>query len=139
MTQTKQIFDHFGIEAQKMKLIEEMAELTAELAKNKDELKIMAEIADVSVVLEQIIDYYGREAIENIRQGKIERTLERIKSGYYNPKCQVCSIELDKQAFDAGYGCCEGCFMAYQEQLINDELERDYLNNLYNDDGFTKW
>jgi hypothetical protein len=33
MKQTQQIFDHFWIEAQKMKLIEEMAELTAELAK----------------------------------------------------------------------------------------------------------
>ena len=66
-----------------MKLIEEMAELTVELAKNKDELKIMAEIADVSVVLERIVDYYGRDIINNIRQGKIERTLERINSGYY--------------------------------------------------------
>ena len=84
MTQLQQIFDHFGIEAQKMKLIEEMAELTVDLAKNKDELKIMAEIADVSVVLERIVDYYGKEAIENIKQGKIERTLERINSGYYD-------------------------------------------------------
>ena len=83
MKQTQQIFDHFGIEAQKMKLIEEMAELTVELARNKDELKIMVEIADVSVVLDQIIDYYNRQAIENIKQGKIERTLERINSGYY--------------------------------------------------------
>ena len=83
MTQLQQIFDHFGIEAQKMKLIEEMAELTVDLAKNKDELKIMAEIADVSVVLERIVDYYGKEAIENIKQGKIERTLEWINSGYY--------------------------------------------------------
>ena len=66
-----------------MKLIEEMAELTVELAKNKDELKIMAEIADVSVVLERIVDYYGRDIINNIRQGKIERTLEWINSGYY--------------------------------------------------------
>jgi len=66
-----------------MKLIEEMAELTVDLAKNKDELKIMAEIADVSVVLERIVDYYGRDIINNIRQGKIERTLERINSGYY--------------------------------------------------------
>ena len=83
MTKLQQILDHFGIEAQKMKLIEEMAELTAELARNKDELKIMVEIADVSVVLDQIIDYYNRQAIDNIRQGKIERTLERINSGYY--------------------------------------------------------
>lgn len=101
MTPTQQIFDHFGIEAQKMKLIEEMAELTVELAKprnervfKKDEInkacdyinKILDEIADVSVVLDQIIDYYGREAIDNIRQGKIERTLERINSGYYEKK-----------------------------------------------------
>ena len=83
MKQTQQIFDHFGIEAQKIKLIEEMAELTVELAKNKDDLKIMVEIADVSVVLDQIIDYYGRDIINDIRQGKIERTLERINSGYY--------------------------------------------------------
>ena len=97
----QQILDHFGIETQKMKLIEEMAELTAELVNpNKDELKIMSEIADVSVVLEQIVDYYGRDAIDNIRQGKIERTLERIKSGYYNPKCQFRCRELDKQEFD---------------------------------------
>lgn len=44
----------------------------------------MAEISDVCVVLEQIVDYYGREAIKNIKQGKIERTLERINSGYYD-------------------------------------------------------
>ncbi len=89
--QTQQIFEHFGIEAQKMKLIEEMAELTKEIVKrkgkqNEDERKrhiIRSELADVSIVLEQLIEYYGKDFVEYIKQAKIERTLERINSGYY--------------------------------------------------------
>ena len=142
MKELQQIFDHFGIEAQKMKLIEEMAELTAELAKpNKDELKIMAEIADVSVVLEQIIDYYGREAIDNIRQGKIERTLERINSGYYEEKKQMSNLkpntnELAQVVVNKLNNTCQICHSILEDgekyvcQVCRVNLMQDHIANV---------
>jgi NTP pyrophosphatase (non-canonical NTP hydrolase) len=66
-------------------LMEEMAELTKEICKmrrgkdNRDE--ICEEIADVSVVLEQMKAHFGREKCEAFRQAKLarlEKTLEVV-------------------------------------------------------------
>lgn len=85
----KTIADHFG-EKQPTKLIEEIGELLQALAKldNNDTqdnvLHLLEEIADVEIVLEQIkYQLDGLECVKNIKQQKIQRTLKRIKSGYY--------------------------------------------------------
>jgi NTP pyrophosphatase (non-canonical NTP hydrolase) len=46
-----QALNHFGIDAQKIKAIEEMAELTQAICKDTN---IAEEIADVSILLEQL-------------------------------------------------------------------------------------
>lgn len=64
MTIYKEAITTFGIQRQKLKMIEEMAELTKELAKtfqpmsaaeiHQNNANICEEIADVSIVLEQM-------------------------------------------------------------------------------------
>lgn len=80
----KHIYNHFGEEAQLEKLREEVEELI-EAIKEKDLQHITEEIADVYVVIAQIESIYGIDTNEVIEicETKMERTLERIKSGYY--------------------------------------------------------
>jgi NTP pyrophosphatase (non-canonical NTP hydrolase) len=85
----KTIADTFGSK-QVMKLVEEMAELTQAIARvhnndnEENSLHIIEEMADVEIVLEQL-KYLLRsqDDFEIIKQQKIQRTLERIESGYY--------------------------------------------------------
>ena len=95
------IIEHFGINNQQRKLEEEIFELQEiildyEFSKNnfpkqhgicEDAFKekIIEEIADVMVLLEQFKTYYGitNEEITNLFWSKVARTLERIESGYY--------------------------------------------------------
>jgi NTP pyrophosphatase (non-canonical NTP hydrolase) len=85
----KTIADHFQ-HKQVMKLVEEMAELTQAIVRvhnndnEENSLHIIEEMADVEIVLEQL-KYLLRSQgeFEIIKQQKIQRTLERIKSGYY--------------------------------------------------------
>ena len=51
MTIEQKALDHFGKSTQKLKLIEEMAELTQAILKNSN---IAEELADVQIVLDQI-------------------------------------------------------------------------------------
>lgn len=78
------IINHFGIRNQLKKLNEECYELIE--AVNYYELKeIIEEVADVQVLLNEIKAYYGisNEIEEKVMLYKIDRTLERIESGYY--------------------------------------------------------
>lgn len=75
----------WGIDAQIMMCIEEMSELTKELCKlhrfSNDEgviNNIKEELADVQNCIEQLCVYYGEKDIENIRDSKINRTLNKI-------------------------------------------------------------
>ena len=78
----QQIFQHFGLSNQIDKLFEEYREvLMAFLCGTENDIK--EELADVKNLIEQLTDYYGRKEIEKIQEFKNERTLERIKSGYY--------------------------------------------------------
>ena len=61
--------DHFGAEKQIMKAIEEMAELTTELARFRNNrgmaINILEELADVSIMVEQMCLIFGKELVEN--------------------------------------------------------------------------
>ncbi len=81
----KRIYKHFGFKCQKEKLWEEMGEYAEEVhsleffTKNEKE-----ELVDMYVVLTQLILFsgYGNN-LEKIVDYKINRTLERIESEYY--------------------------------------------------------
>lgn len=86
---TKEIADNFGLEKQKLKLIEELSELTRALAMdiakgiNISE-DTLSEIADVNVLINQIL--YLSNSKDKLKQQiefKLERTIKRIKEGYY--------------------------------------------------------
>ncbi len=88
------IFEHFGYENQRRKLAEEVNELTDEILlfeKGIGDIKdLKGELADVYILLKQIKENYeitDEELMLEIR-AKINRTLERIESGYYenNPR-----------------------------------------------------
>ena len=95
------IIEHFGINNQQRKLHEEIFELqeaitTHELKKSVEyeiplteiigtKEHITEEIADICVILSQFMEYYDitQDEISNRMINKINRTLERIESGYY--------------------------------------------------------
>ncbi len=95
------IIEHFGINNQQRKLQEEIFELQEQISiyeqvhdwnsndyfmgivPEKD--GIAEELADVIILLKQIFYYYkfDEDEIKQLEQSKINRTLERIESGYY--------------------------------------------------------
>ena len=91
------IIEHFGINNQQRKLKEEVFELQEAIIKREavagyeqeylEEHKnhIAEEIVDVMILLEQFYYYYGldQETLLKIEEEKLERTLQRIESGYY--------------------------------------------------------
>ena len=90
------IADHYGLRIQEQQLIEEMAELTQAICKDKrskgegqslgDDWRfkdihanLVEELADVKLVLEQVIYLMDADdAIQEIIQQKIQRTFERM-------------------------------------------------------------
>ena len=83
----KTIANHYGLRVQMRQLIEEMAELTQVICKveryDLDTVRdhLVEEVADVEVVLEQVIYLLGDNRIEQIRAEKIERQKRRIEDG----------------------------------------------------------
>ena len=79
-----EIADHYGIEKQLHQLAEECSELAVEAshsARKGVTVKIIEEMADVLLMMEQVI-YLANIAIEDIDECirfKIDRQLERIK------------------------------------------------------------
>ncbi len=72
------IIRHYGFEAQKAKLREEMSEL----AYAPNEENYIEEIADVLNVLQGIIYFKGWEQqVLQIQEAKLDRQLQRIKEG----------------------------------------------------------
>lgn len=71
----------WGYNMQKMVLIEEMAELTKEIIKEKrgkgEWFSVREEIADVQIMLDQMKIIYGKEGCEKHRQDKLMR-LEQL-------------------------------------------------------------
>ena len=75
---------NFGPEAQTLMVFEEMSELQKELCKHargKDNLEAIAEeIADVQIMLEQMIELHGCEdAVLFYKRHKLERLAKRIE------------------------------------------------------------
>lgn len=84
------IIEHFGVNNQQRKLQEEVFELNEaitsfQLGGNLSYDEIEEEIVDVMILLKQFQHYYkiNREDIRKTMKNKINRTLERIESGYY--------------------------------------------------------
>ena len=81
----RNIAEHYGLRVQMRQLIEEMAELTQVIYKAErydlDTVRehLVEEVADVEVVLEQVIYLLGDNRIEQIRAEKIERQKRRIE------------------------------------------------------------
>lgn len=86
---TKEIADNFGLEKQVLKLIEECSELIRSLAMDVAKGKeisedTISEIADVNILINQIL--YLSNSKDKLKQQiefKLERTIKRIKEGYY--------------------------------------------------------
>ena len=79
----------FGIDAQDKMCIEECAELINALAKKSrgraSKEDILTELADVSIMVDQLALYYGHEDFMNERRKKIMRLNERLlKHGNHN-------------------------------------------------------
>lgn len=91
----KHIADHFGQTNQRCKLIEELGELSREISKDiaadcSTSYHTLEEIADVLILIDQIIylaekngNNIAREMLDMIKEKKINRTLDRIKGGFY--------------------------------------------------------
>lgn len=74
------IINHYGFEAQKEKLKEEMTEL----AYARDEDNYIEEIADVLNVIQGIVAYKGWEAkITELQEQKLDRQIDRIHREKY--------------------------------------------------------
>lgn len=73
------IFNHYGIQSQTLKLIEELSELTIEACQPEiDWEKFAEELADVMVMCQQFKNYVGGGKVTKIMKQKIERTLKNI-------------------------------------------------------------
>jgi len=79
------IIKYFGINEQLVKLHEEVGELTVECIKD-DYFNIVEELADVTTLLKQIQYFFeiDDQEIEIMMNDKVNRTLKRIKEGYYD-------------------------------------------------------
>ena len=83
----KRIADHYGLRRQLWQTVEEMAELTQVICKTRrydmDAVRdhLAEEVADVSIMIDQIVYLLGDNMIAKIREEKINRQLERIKNG----------------------------------------------------------
>lgn len=78
MTDIQKIANYFGYERQKKKLLEELSELSCALYHDSF-INILEELADVELMLEQVIYLLGRgEEVDRIKKYKVGRTLRMI-------------------------------------------------------------
>lgn len=78
----KKLIKHFSAEQQQTVAIEELSELTKEICKHQrgtgNVHHIAEEIADVTIMLEQLIIMFGCSAeVELLKEQKLQRTKER--------------------------------------------------------------
>jgi hypothetical protein len=86
----QQIIEHYGVVHQERKAVEEMSELIKELAKKwncKDRSEVMTiyanaleEIADVYIMIRQLMLMYDQSAILQIAEHKVDRTIRRMNA-----------------------------------------------------------
>ena len=83
----KKIANRYGLRKQLRQTVEEMAELTQVICKTErydmDTVRdhLVEEVADVSIMIDQIVYLLGDNMIAKIREEKIKRQLERISNG----------------------------------------------------------
>lgn len=84
ITKIKAIADHYGLNHQLMKMVEELNELALECAKSWEKkgitINLISEMADVEIMLEQL-KYLGnieQKDIDEVKAYKIDRQLRRI-------------------------------------------------------------
>lgn len=78
-TDCKTIFDHYGMENQKMQFIQELSELIQAITKNEPE-NFVEEIADVQIMIDQftISNHAVDSEVQRIQLEKVKRQLKRI-------------------------------------------------------------
>ena len=82
----KKIANHYGLRRQLWQTVEETAELTQVICKtgryDMDTVRdhLVEEVADVSIMIDQIVYLLGDNMIAKIREEKIKRQLERIEN-----------------------------------------------------------
>lgn len=73
---------HYGIDNQKNMLVEECGELLNAMAKHKRDRAttrdVITELADVSIMVEQMALFFGREQFDVEKERKIERLKYRL-------------------------------------------------------------
>ena len=83
----KKIANHYGLRRQLWQTVEETAELTQVICKtgryDMDTVRdhLVEEVADVSIMIDQLEYLLGDNMIAKIREEKIKRQLERISNG----------------------------------------------------------
>ena len=77
----RNIFDYYGVNAQKNQLIQELGELIVAITKNNLE-NIIEEMADVQVMLDQfrLSNPDWRCQIDSIKETKVRRQIERMSN-----------------------------------------------------------
>lgn len=76
--------EHYGANAQMLKCIEEMGELSRALARamnpneQTDQANICEEIADVSILIDQLHLHFGKEYIMRLKVSKLRKMKERV-------------------------------------------------------------
>lgn len=76
----EKIFNHYGYNNQRKKLIEECSELIRAIVRDDDE-NFVEELADVSVLTDQFLNHFPKykEKFLKIKQEKIDRQIARIE------------------------------------------------------------
>lgn len=82
----REALDAYGAESQTLMMLEEMSELQKELCKHargrKNKLDIAEEIADVQIMLAQMIILHDcANAVEEFKRSKIKRLEDRLRNG----------------------------------------------------------
>lgn len=80
----RMIANHYGVDSQNLIAIEEMSELTKELCKHERkfhrEREIVEELADVSIMIEQLISLFNVEdKVSEVIDYKLDRQIRRMK------------------------------------------------------------
>lgn len=130
----RQILNHYGMQHQKSKAIEELAELIVALQKDILEGKeqhssaVLEEIADVHIMLTQLLDDESdKTAVSLIADKKLKRQMRRIKAEKDSSRtCKNC--EWYKEHFvHAGVCVCsrsDQCGDFVDDKMICPEWER---------------
>ena len=94
------VLSAFGIDAQVFMVMEETGELLSALAKAKrgrvTSAEIITELADVSIMMEQMAVYFGLDEFREEKERKLQRLKERLEKHLdaerptERPTCRTC-------------------------------------------------